>query len=104
MKDKRNCGNNMNYPVYQQPMMVPPMGYPMYPGNLGGYQGNMMGMTNTNNNIQGGITSNTFEQQINSIERQINLLDQRVTRLENLNNNSTNNYNNKYNDSNYYMV
>lgn len=98
MKDKRNCGNNMNYPIYQQPMIVPPMGYPMYPG---GFQPNMMGMTNANSNIQGGITSNTFEQQINNIEQQINLLDQRVTRLENLNNN---NINNKYNDSNYYMV
>ena len=98
MKDKRNCGNNMNYPVYQQPMMMPPMGYPMYPGNFQGLQGNI------NPNMTGGITSNTFEQQINNLERQINLLDQRVTRLENLNNNSTNNYNNKYNDSNYYMV
>lgn len=98
MKEKRNCGNNMNYPVYQQPMMVPPMGYPMYQG---GFQPNMMGMTNANNNITGGISSNTFEQQINNIEQQINLLDQRVTRLENLNNN---NINNKYNDSNYYMV
>ena len=98
MKDKRNCGNNMNYPIYQQPMMVPPMGYPMYQG---GFQPNMMGMPNTNNNITGGISSNTFEQQINNIEQQINLLDQRVTRLENLNNN---NINNKYNDSNYYMV
>ena len=96
MKDKRNCGNNMNYPIYQQPMMVPPMGYPMYQG---GFQPNM------NSNLQGGITSNTFEQQINNIEQQINLLDQRVTRLENLNNNNmNNNMNNKYNDSNYYMV
>lgn len=92
MKEKRNCGNNMNYPIYQQPMMVPPMGYPMYPGSP-----NMMGMPG----MTGGITNNTFEQQINNIEQQINLLDQRVTRLENLNNN---NINNKYNDSNYYMV
>ena len=91
MKDKRNCGNNMNYPIYQQPMMVPPMGYPMYPG---GFQQNMQGMP-------GGITNNAFEQQINNLEQQINLLDQRITRLENLN---TNNINNKYNDSNYYMV
>ena len=101
MKEKRNCGNNMNYPVYQQPMMVPPMGYPMYQG---GFQPNMMGMQNMqgmNNNMISGISSNTFEQQINNIEKQINLLDQRVTRLENLNNN---NINNKYNDSNYYMV
>ena len=88
MKDKRQCSNNMNYPVYQQPMMVPPIGYPMYQG---GFQPNMMG----------GISSNTFEQQINNIEKQINLLDQRITRLENLNNS---NINNKYNDSNYYMV
>ena len=95
MKEKRNCSNNMNYPVYQPPMMVPPMGYPMYQG---GFQPNMM-MPNT----QGGITTNTIEQQLNTIEQQINLLDQRVTRLENLNNTS-NNFNNKYNDSNYYMV
>ena len=79
MKDKRNCNNNMNYPMYG-PMMVPPMGLPNY-----------QGMPNFNQ----GITTNTFEQQIN-------LLDQRVTRLEKINNN--NNYNNKYNDSNYYMV
>ena len=101
MKDKRQCSNNMNYPVYQQPMMVPPIGYPMYQG---GFQPNMMGgqnMQGMNNNLMGGISSNTFEQQINNIEKQINLLDQRVTRLENLNNN---NINNKYNDSNYYMV
>lgn len=87
MKEKRNCSNNMNYPIYQQPLMVPPMGYPMM-------QPNIMGMN-------GGVSSNTLEQQLNNIEQQINLLDQRVTRLENLNNN---NINNKYNDSNYYMV
>jgi hypothetical protein len=93
MKEKRQCSNNINYPVYQQPIMVPPMGYPMYQG---GFQPNMMGMSNMNS----GITNNTFEQQINNIEQQINLLDQRITRLEGLNNNM----NNKYNDSNYYMV
>ena len=101
MKDKRQCSNNMNYPVYQQPMMVPPMGYPMYQG---GFQPNMMSVQNMqgmNGNMTSGISSNTFEQQITNIEKQINLLDQRVTRLENLNNNSINN---KYNDSNYYMV
>ena len=92
MKEKRQCSNNTNYPIYQQPMMMPPMGFPMYQG---GFQPNMMGMPNI------GITTNTFEQQINNIEQQINLLDQRVTRLEGLNNN---NINNKYNDSNYYMV
>ena len=86
MKDKRNCSNNMNYPVYQQPMMVPQFGYP----NM--YQQPFM---------SGGITTNTYDQQINNIEQQINLLDQRITRLEKMNNN--NNYN-KYNDSNYYMV
>lgn len=89
MKDKRNCNANMNYPVYQQPMMVPPMGYPMP---------NMMGTP-----IQGGVSSNTFEQQLNNMEQQINLLEKRVSRLENLNSNTTNNYT-KYNDSNYYMV
>ena len=95
MKDKRNCSNNMNYPIYQQPMIVPPMGYPMMQG---GFQPNMMGMN------MGGVSSNTIEQQINNLEQQINLLDRRVTRLENLNtNNSSNNYN-KYNDSNYYVV
>lgn len=95
MKEKRQCSNNTNYPIYQQPMMVPPMGYPMYQGGFP----NMMGMPNI-----GGITTNTLEQQINNIEQQINILDQRVTRLEGLNNNSSNNFNNKYNDSNYYMV
>ena len=82
MKDKRNC-NNQSYPVYTQPMIVPPMGYPInyqYPPNL--------------QNIQ--------DQQLNNIEQQINILDQRITRLEKANNNS-NSYN-KYNDSNYYMV
>lgn len=90
MKDKRNCNNNMNYPIYPQPMMMPPMGYPNY-----------QPMPNYN----GGITSNTFEQQINNLEQQLNLLDQRLTRLERqyMNNNNNNNYN-KYNDSNYYMV
>lgn len=88
MKDKRNCSNNMNYPIYNQPM-IPPMPYPMYQG----FQPNMM-------NMNGGINSNTFEQQINNLEQQINLLDKRVSRLENLNNSM----NNKYNDSNYYMV
>lgn len=86
MKDKRNCG--MNYPVYQPPVMVPPMGMP-----YGGYQSPME---------IGGISSNTYEQQINNLEQQINLLDQRVTRLEK-SSNTTTNYN-KYNDSNYYMV
>ena len=87
MKDKRNCNNNMNYPVYGGPMMVPPMGYPMP-------------------NYNQGISQNTFEQQINNLEQQLNLLDQRVTRLERqyINNMNNNNYNNKYNDSNYYMV
>ena len=88
MKEKRNCSNNMSYPIYQQPMMVPPMGYPV------GYPTNFQGMPN-------GITSNTYEQQLNNIEQQINLLDQRVTRLEKL---GTNNMTNNYNDSNYYMV
>lgn len=87
MKDKRNC--NSGIPMYQQPMMIPPVGYPIYPN---AYQGN----------IPGGITSNTFEQQLNNLEQQINLLDQRVSRLEKLN--ATNNNFNKYNDSNYYMV
>lgn len=98
MKEKRQCSNNMNYPVYQQPMIVPPMGYPMYQGMPG--MSGMMGMPNMTG-MTSGISSNTFEQQINNIEQQINLLDQRVTRLEGLNNN---NINNKYNDSNYYMV
>lgn len=86
MKDKRNCNNNMNYPVYPQPMMMPPMGYPNYQPY----------------NYNVGVTANTIEQQLNNLEQQINLLDQRVTRLEKTNMN--NNYNNKYNDSNYYMV
>lgn len=84
MKDKRNCG--MNYPIYQQPFMIPPTPYPVYP-----YNG-------------GTISSNTIEQQLNNIEQQLNLLDQRITRLEKTSTtNTTNNYN-KYNDSNYYMV
>ena len=94
MKDKRNCGNNMNYPVYGGPMMIPPMGYPSnqpFP------------------NFNTGVSTNTIEQQMSNIEQQLNQLDQRVTRLERqyLNNNNNNNYNNnynKYNDSNYYMV
>jgi len=98
MKDKRNCGSNMNYPVYQQPMMVPPMGYPaQMPSMMGGMPSNMQ-------TIPGGITSNTIEQQLNNIEQQINLLDQRVSRLEKLGSNTTTNNYNKYNDSNYYMV
>ena len=72
MKEKRQCSNTTNYPIYQQPMMIPPMGYPMYQGGFP----NMMGMPN-----MGGVTTNTYEQQINNIEQQINLLDQRVTRL-----------------------
>ena len=90
MKDKRNCNNNMNYPVYGGPMMVPPMGYPNYQGIP---------------NFNTGMTTNTFEQQINNLEEQLNLLDQRITRLERqyMNMNNNNNYN-KYNDSNYYMV
>ena len=98
MKDKRNCNNDINYPVYPPiqnfggsvPMMMPPMGmgYPMP-------------------NYNQGISQNTFEQQINNLEQQLNLLDQRITRLErqymNSMNNNTN-YNSKYNDSNYYMV
>lgn len=91
MKDKRNCNNN-SYPIYQQPMMVPPMGYPInYSQPI---QGGMMN----------GIATNTFEQQLNNIEQQINLLDQRITRLEKMNINTTNSNYNKYNDSNYYMV
>lgn len=85
MKDKRNCNNNMNYPVYQQPMMIPPMGYPINYPNVGNYS-----------NIQ----QNPYDQQLNNIEQKINVLEQRITRLENLN---SNNYS-KYNDSNYYMV
>ena len=99
MKEKRNCSNNMNYPIYQQPMMVPPMGYPM------GFQNNMMGIPNNIGMSMGGnITTNTIEQQLNNLEQQINLLDQRITRLEKLNSNATANNYNKYNDSNYYMV
>lgn len=82
MTDKRNCNNNMSYPLYQ-PMMVPPMGYPAMPNMNTGY--------------------NNIEQQLNNIEQQLNALDRRVTRLENLGSNSTTNYT-KYNDSNYYMV
>ena len=91
MKDKRNCNSNMNYQVYPQPMMVPPMGMP-----------NCQPFPNYN----GGITSNTFGEQINNLEQQLNLLDQRVTRLERqyMNNMSNNSNYNKYNDSNYYMV
>jgi len=89
MKEKRNCNNNMNYPVYPQyqPPFMGPMPFPNY-----------QTYPNFNNNI----SQNTIEQQINNLSEQINLLDQRVTRLEkmNLNNNSYN----KYNDSNYYMV
>ena len=100
MKDKRNCSNNMNYPIYQQPMMVPPMGYPI------GFQNTMMGMGGMPNmtGMTGGVTTNTIEQQLSNLEQQINLLDQRVTRLEKLNSNTTTNNYNKYNDSNYYMV
>lgn len=86
MKDKRNCNNNMNYPIYpnfQTPMMIPPVGYQNY-----------IPYNNT--------PSNGFEQQLNSLEQQITQLEQRITRLEKLNMNNTN-YN-KYNDSNYYMV
>ena len=95
MKDKRNCNQNMNYPVYGGPMMVPPMGYP----NYGPFP-----------NFNGGVSSNTIEQQISNLEQQLNQLDQRVTRLErqymnnNMNNNMNSNNYNKYNDSNYYMV
>ena len=94
MKEKRNCNSN-NYPIYQQPMMVPHMGYPM---GINGIQ-NMGIMPNM---YQGGITTNTIEQQLNNLEQQINLLEQRVTRLERMNSNSNNS--NNYNDSNYYMV
>ena len=92
MKDKRNCNNNMNYPIYppfqgaQMPMMVPPMGYPSnqpFP------------------NFNTGVGTNTIEQQMSNIEQQLNQLDQRVTRLERQYMNTNNN---KYNDSNYYMV
>ena len=80
----------MNYPVYPGPMMAPPMGYP----NYGAFP-----------NFNGGVSSNTIEQQISNLEQQLNQLDQRITRLERqyMNNNNNNNYN-KYNDSNYYMV
>ena len=92
MKDKRNCNNNMNYPMYGGPMMVPPMGFPNY-----------QGMTNYPQvpNFNQGITTNTFEQQINNLEQQVNQLEQRVTRLERQ---YINNNNNNYNGSNYYMV
>ena len=77
MKDKRNCNNNMNYPVYGGPMMMPPMGYPNY-----------QAYPNYNN----GLSTNTLEQQFNNLEQQLNQLDQRVTRLERqyMNNNSIN--------------
>ena len=95
MKDKRNCNNNMNYPVYPPiqnfggsgPMMMPPMAYPNY---------------QTYPNFNSGLTTNTLEQQVNTLEQQINQLDQRLARLERQYTN--NNSNNKYNDSNYYMV
>lgn len=83
MKDKRNC-TNPSYPVYNQPMPVPPMGFPMnyqYPINF----------------------QNTLEQQLNNLEQQLNILDQRITRLEKINPNNQTSYN-KYNDTNYYMV
>lgn len=81
MKSSRNC--NSNYPVYPQPMIMPPYGMPAMPN-------------------YNGVNSNIVEQQLNNLEQQINLLDQRVSRLESMNTNNTN-YN-KYNDSNYYMV
>ena len=68
----------MNYPVYQQPMMVPPMGYPMYQG---GFQPNMMGMNNIPG-MTGGISSNTFEQQINNLEQQIKATKDHIHQLE----------------------
>lgn len=73
MKDKRNC--NQAYPIYPQPMMMPPMP---------------------------NIYQNTYD--INSVEQRLNMLEERVSRLEKLiSNNSNNNYN-KYNNDNYYMV
>lgn len=85
MKDKRNCNNS--YPIYQQPVMAPPI-YPMYPSyNLGN-----MGINNSN------ITD-----QLNNLEQRVNSLEQRVSRLEKMNVTNNTNYS-KYNDSNYYMV
>ena len=85
MKDNRNC--NQNYPVYQ-PMMVPPMGYPVNYFD-GMYQNN----TNTSD-------------ELNNLKTRLNNLENRVSRLESMgttSNTTTNNYN-KYTDSNYYMV
>ena len=93
MKEKRNCNNNSNYPIYpgfqnfNNPMMVPPMGFPNYQAFP---------------NFNQGVNTNTIEQQINNLNEQITLLDQRLTRLEKQYINSSN-YN-KYSDSNYYMV
>ena len=73
MKDKRNC--NQAYPMYNTPMMMPPIP---------------------------NIYQNTYD--INNIDQRLNMLEERVSRLEKLVSNSTNNNYNKYNDSNYYMV
>ena len=82
MKDNRNC--NQNYPLYQ-PMMVPPMGYPV---------NYFDGMYNPNNN---------YSDEISNLKNKLNNLESRVSRLENMGNTNTTNFN-KYSDSNYYMV
>ena len=88
MKDNRNC--NQGYPVYQ-PMMVPPMGYPV------NYFDGM---------YQSGNSNNDFSNEINNLRNKINNLENRVSRLESMSNTTTNNTTNynKYTDSNYYMV
>ena len=83
MKDNRNC--NQNYPLYQ-PMMVPPMGYPI------NYFDNMYG------------SNNNYSDEINSIQNRLTSLENRVKKLESMSSNSTTNNYTKYSDSNYYMV
>ncbi len=96
MKKDRNCGTAMPYPIYPpyQAGMMPMPGMGMTP-----FMGSNMG------NINGSVSTNTIEEQLNNLEQQINLLDKRITNLESMYNTSNSvNYTNKYNSSNYQMM
>lgn len=87
MKKDRNCSGTP-YPIYPTypgmmgpGMMGPSMPVPMPPTYS--YAGSIPTTSMmTTNQMSQGISSNTFEQQLNQMQQQINNLDRRITRLE----------------------
>ena len=92
MKKDRNCGGNqVPYPVYQMPPMMPNMIAPMPGVNMNPNMGYMPNVSSSNNS--------SIEQNLNTLNNQIRALENRISNLENLIGGNQN-----YNNSNYQMM